>query len=241
VSPRRQHFNERGLASETFGFPGGRDLGVMAFGGDTGGRLGWWVGVFDGAGLNVVRSTSSGHVASGRVGYAPLGTLPREEGDIQRSAAPNVALGLGAQGATRNEIRSWDLGRSPAANGRADWLTGTGDVSIRWQGASLAADGYLRRVWPDDLAVDPYTGAGFMVSGGYTLITGRLDVVGRWSEVRLDREDPWTERREWGLGLNLYLVGHDAKTRIQLLSDRARRPDGPARGLMFFIEQHVQF
>jgi hypothetical protein len=240
VGPRRQHFAERGVPSETFGFPNGRDVGIMVHGRNTGETVQWQIGVFDGAGRNVAASNSSGNMASGRLSLALLGTLPREEMDLVPSPSPLVSAGGGVQGATRNEARAWALQRS--AGDRADWLTGTGDIQVRWRGFSLAADGYLRRVWPDDGAVDSYTGAAGMISTGMTIIPNRLDAVARWSTLRLDRNEPDTGHRQWGGGLNIYAIGHDSKIRIQYLNDRTNVVAGnPIRAGAFLIEYHVQF
>jgi phosphate-selective porin OprO and OprP len=242
VAPRTQHFAERGVPSETFGFPNGRDVGVMLHGRNAGQTAQWGAGLFDGAGRNVARSNSTGHMASVRLGRALTGSLPREEVDLAHSPAPQLSLGLGVQGATRSEVAAWSLGRSATGNERADWLTGTADLHLRWRGLSLAGDAYLRRVRPDDGAVEPYTGSGGMISAGYTLVPRRLDVVGRWSSLRLDSGARDTAHRQWGGGVNLYLVGHDAKLRVQYLSDEARRPGSPTvRSGTFVVEQHVQF
>jgi hypothetical protein len=240
VGPRRQHFAERGVPSEDFGFPNGRDVGIMFHGRNAGQTAHWQAGLFDGAGRNVATSNSSGHMASGRLSLALLGTLPREEMDLLPSPSPLVSVGSGVQGATRSEARAWALGR--ASNDRADWLTATGDIHLRWLGFSLAADGYLRRVWPDDNTVRSYTGAAGMISTGMTIIPNRLDAVARWSTQRLDRDEPDTGHEQWGGGLNIYHMGHDSKIRVQYLNDRTNVPgDSPIRSGTFLIEYHVQF
>jgi hypothetical protein len=240
VSPSRQHFAERGVPSETFGYPDGRDIGVMFHGTNAGRTAQWQVGVFDGAGRNVARSNSAGNMASGRMSLALSGALPRDEVDLVPSPTPLVAVGGGVQGATGSEVRAWALGR--AADNRADWLSGTGDILVRWHGLSLAADAYLRRVMPDATTVEPYTGAGGMVSAGMTLIPNRLDAVARWSTLRLDRDAPETGHRQWGGGINIYHIGHDSKIRVQYLHDRANvLAASPVRSGAFLVEYHVQF
>jgi phosphate-selective porin OprO and OprP len=241
VSARAQHFAERGAPSEAFGFPDGRDVGVMLHGRNARTTLEWGVGVFDGAGRNVARSHSSGNMASGRLGVALAGTLPREEVDLLRSPRPQLSVGVGAQAASRNEAGPWALGR--AEDERADWATGTADLQLRWRGVSLATEGYLRGVRPRDAAVGAYTGAGALLSGGYTVLPGRLDVVARWSTLRLDRDDPGTAHEQWGIGVNVYHSGHDVKTRIQYLHDRAGAAgDDPAvRSGVLLVEQRIGF
>lgn len=246
VSSSRQHFPERGEPSETFGFPNGRDIGLMLHGQTADRRIGYAAGVFDGAGRNVQFSNSTGHMASARVGVAALGTLPREEGDFRRAHhSPNVAFGVGVQAANRNEARTWDLGRSPAGNHRGDWITGTVDAHLLYRGLSVATDAYLRRVIPDDPAVDDYRGVGFMVTGGFALLPDRLDLVGRFSELFLDRDVTETRENEWGAGINVYHRGHDSKIRVTYLARRTFRGAVGAGDFgtdgRFIVEYHVQF
>lgn len=237
VGPRRQHFAERGVPSETFGFPTGRDIGVMLHGTGDDRRWGYGVGFFDGAGRNVATSNSDGHMVSGRLKLAILGELPREESDFARSEDPNLAVGIGGQGAWRNEVRAWDIGRSMAGDERADWIAGTADVRFAWKGFSVAAEGYLRHVDPDDSAVDSYDGWAWMVSTGYMIMPERYEVVARYSQLRLDADDRATREREWGAGLNIYHKGHDWKTRVNLL----RHDFEDRHEIVFLIEHHLQF
>lgn len=237
VGPRRQHFAERGVPSETFGFPTGRDAGIMLHGSDADRKWTYGAGFFDGAGRNVATSNSDGNMVSARFSYAILGQVPREESDYSWSEEPNLSVGIGGQGAWSNEVRAWDLGRSPVGNERADWVTGTVGAHFAWKGFSIAADGYLRYVDPDDPAVDSYDGWAWMVSAGYFIMPEKYEIVGRYSELRLDSDDRDTREREWGLGLNIYHAGHDWKTRVNLL----RHDFSDRHETVFLIEHHLQF
>lgn len=238
VPGRTLHFAERGLPSETFGFPTGRDIGVMLHGADPGLRWSYGLGIFDGAGQNVQFSNSAGNVASARASVAVTGVLPTEEVDYRQSAVPQLAVGIGIQAAHRNEARTWDLGRSPAGNARASYLVGTLDTSLRWGGISLAADAYVRSVAPDDSAVEDYHGWGYMISGGYMVMPRLVELVGRYSDLRLDADDPATGLSQWGAGVNVYLRAHDLKLRGQYLHDSGHI--GGDVGRVIF-ELHVQF
>ncbi len=244
VGPRRQHFAERGVPSETFGLRGGRDIGVMLHGRNESDTMKYGVGIFDGAGRNVRESNSRGHMASARLALAALGTLPREESDYRFSEQANLAFGLGAQAANRSELRAWDLGRSagddPDAEPdvRGDWASVTADARFAYRGFSLVADGYLRSVDPRAAAVDSYDGWAYMLSAGYFLIPKRLEMAGRYSELRLDSNDADTEQTAWGLGANLYLKGHDWKLRFNYLN---RERENGERDDFILVEHHLQF
>lgn len=237
ISGNRQHFAERSRPSETFGFPRGYDAGVAVHGRNRANTLHYGVGLFDGAGRNVRDSDSSGHMASARGAWAITGTVPQEEPDLAHSAEFGTNVGLGLQGAVRNEARAWDLGRSDAANPRADFGAVTGDVSVRWRGFSAFAEGYLRRVHPDASGVDAYTGNAHTLGTGFFVVPRRFEVVPRRSDLRLDRDAPLTRERQWGLGLNAYPADHSWKTHGQILrtSEAARsRTVGP-------VQIHLQF
>ncbi len=238
VGPRRQHFAERSRVSETFGFPQGRDIGAGLHGRNAARTLVYGVGIFDGAGRNIERSDSSGNVVTGRITHALLGTVPREESDLEWSQAPVLAIGAGLQGATRNPVRQWDLGRSATDNRRADWGAATADVRFALHGFSIAGEGFVRRVRPDDPFVDDYTGAGWGATAGYFIMREKCELVGRYNRFRLDTDDPATQETEWGLGINIYHRGHDWKTRINYLN---LNMDTDPREQIILFEHHVQF
>lgn len=241
ISSTRLHFAERALASATFGFPSGRDIGLMLHGRLEDRGLGYAVGIFDGAGRNVRESDSSGNMVSARVVHAVLGEIPRDETDFRRSPEPDLAVGLAGQSAWRNAARDWSLGRSPTGVARGDWVTGTAFAHLSWQGVSLTADGYLRHVSPEAPTVEGYDGWAFMVTGGYAVLPERLEAVARVSRVKLDRDDPTTRETEWGLGVNVYQRGHLAKTRVQWLARRNTGPTGPEVDHTLLVEQHLMF
>lgn len=241
ISPQAQHFAERGVPSETFGFPRGRDIGLMLHGVNGAATLSYKLGLFDGAGLNTLLSNSDGHMASARLTWAVRGPLPEEESDLRAHPEPGLSLGLGIQAATENEARAWDLARSPAGNSRADWVTATADLSLRWAGFSLAAEAYLRHVAPADPDVDPYAGWAYMATAGYFVLPQRLELVARYSDLRLDAEDPATRDAELGVGMNVFLRGHGLKTRIQYLTRQGAAPAAFGRDAALLVELSMSF
>lgn len=237
VSGARQHFAERSRPSETFGFPNGYDVGVMIHGRDSENRFAYGIGLFDGAGRNVAESNSSGNLASARITRALLGILPREEPDLAHSENLQLTVGLGIQGATRSEVRGWDLNRSPIGNTRADWTAATGDISFRWRGLSGYGEAYGRWVSPVDPTVAGYSGRAHTLGVGAFLVPRRLEAVARRSEVRLDRRGPGTRERQWGVGLNTYHQGHLWKTHLQYL----RTEEAAGRDHVLLLQLHLQF
>ncbi len=233
VSTTRQHFAERGLPSEAFGFPGGYDIGVMLHGAGRERKWTYAVGIFDGYGRNRKESNSAGNLLSARFARALLGRVASAESDLPRSPAPELTVGTGVQGATKNQVRNWALGR--ADDDRADFLAATADIYLAWMGFSAGFDYYLRRVWPE--AAGDYTGDGFLVTAGYVFPGSRLELVGRYSELSLDRKDNDTREKEIGGGLNIYLQGNNLKTRINYF----RQEDAGISTDIFLGELHLSF
>lgn len=233
ISGSRQHFTERGQPSEAFGVPGGYDIGVMLHGTGPERRWRYGVGIFDGSGRNTKESNSSGNLVSGRVSRAIAGQLTADESDLARSASPQVAVGAGLQGATKNELRDWSLDRSD--DREADFLAATADIHLAWKGFSAAFDYYLRRVFPE--ATGDYTGDGFLVTAGYLFPGGRFEPVLRYSDLSLDRKDPSTRAKEVGAGLNVYHRGNNFKTRINYF----RQDQSGSIDDVCLVELHLSF
>ncbi len=233
VSSTRQHFAEYSGPSAAYQSPGGYDLGLMLHGSFS--KTGWKyaLGVFDGAGRNVKESHSSGNMASLRIGGPIFGKPSADETSVAAPAQPTLALGLGLQGALKNEMYDWSLGRSQSR--RADYAAATADIHFALGRFSGAFDYYLRHVNPEETG--NYNSDAYLVTAGLMLIKDRLEAVGRYSETTPDRDDSDRAARQAGLGLNLYHQGHDWKTRINyLVNETSEDTDG-----VFLVEMHLSF
>lgn len=240
-SARQQHFAERGVPSETFGYLSGRDIGIMLHGKNSKKTLDYRLGFFDGFGMNKQFSNSTGHVVSGRITKSILGQLKNEESDLNRSESLNLSVGLGIQAGNKNELRNWDLNRSFFNNTRADFLSGTADIHLTYKGFSLASDVYQRYVRPDAFEVENYTGFGYMVSSGYLIIPSKLEIVARFSEQYLDVIDDNTYSQQWGAGLNIFLSGHNSRFKIHYLSDGSMLNNELGWGERLIVEYQLVF
>lgn len=236
ISTAGQHFSERGMASEQFGFPSGRDIGVMMHGKNTQNTFSYGVGFFDGSGINTKFSNSRGNLISARLTKSLMGTLPASESDFQYSSKLNWSIGAGLQAANLNETRDWDLGRSAELNRRADWSTATVDTRFAISGWSLVATGYYRVVDPTAEDVKSYKGEAQKLSAGKIIIPNRLELVARASRMKLDRDDGDTRKNEWGVGFNIFHQGLDWKTRINYF--RQTFEAQTERGVDSIVVQH---
>jgi phosphate-selective porin OprO/OprP len=206
-----------------------RDIGVMVFSSDLfglGGRLAYQVGLFGGSGRNRSGFDRPEFLYVGRLMVRPLGPLDDDvEGDLERRAAPKLAVGLAGafnHGATR--VRS-TTGASYVL-GTFDYVHLAADMVFKWRGLSLLAE-VLYRASPlasregviagAAAREDSRSGLGYLVQAGL-MVTDRVECTARWDQlVVLRPTDPSFERlvrtqgREVGVGLNVYFNGHQLK------------------------------
>lgn len=196
-----------------------RDVGVVAMLGDLPlgpSTLSADVGVYGGDGRNRT-STAAGVLVTGRLTWKPFGKfddLP--EADLERSARPRLAIGLGAaHNANSNRERSTFGGVYEDA--RFDTLHLGADVSLRWHGVSLVAEWLRRdmeRSTPEGGTESPRSAEGWYAQAGW-LFLPKFEVVARYGELRPRGTDSAVERQhELGGGLNWYLQGHDFKVQL---------------------------
>ncbi|MBI4540894.1 MAG: hypothetical protein HY704_15430, partial [Gemmatimonadetes bacterium] len=124
---------------------------------------------------------------------------------------------------------------------RGDWVTATADLQIQQRGFTLSAAGFGRSVTPEDARVGSYEGAGGEISGGYALVANRLELVGRYGQLRWDVDDPDTREAGWDLVLTLYHRGHAWKTRMQYSNRRRVAEQGLGSDRSLIVETQLLF
>ena len=190
-----------------------RDVGIQVSSSDLfglGGRVGYQLGVFGGEGRNRLGG-GPGLLYVGRVQLNPLGD-PDEpfEGDLSRSRRPRVSLGVsGAY--NENTVRQRSTTGPTFTLGGVDYMHAAADLSFKWAGFSLLAEG----MWRDTPGPRVRTGGdvtehtrsawGYFAQAGAAL-TDRLEVAARWSHVvPLGATDPAVrEDHEAGAGLTFH-------------------------------------
>ncbi len=199
-----------------------RDVGIQVSSSDflgLGGRLRYQLGVFGGEGKNRLGS-GPGFLYVGRLQLDPLGG-PDEpfEGDISRSRRPR--LSLGASGAyNENTVRQRSTTGPTFTLGGVDYMHAEADLSLKWAGFSLLAEG----MWRDtrgprahtegDVTEHTRSAWGYFAQAGMAL-TDRLEVAARWSHtVPIGPTDPsLREGHEAGAGLTFH--AHRQALRVQ--------------------------
>ncbi len=204
-----------------------RDAGVELSSRDLfglGGRLQYALGFFSGEGRNRTGG-GAGFLYVARLQVSPFGAFDDNvEGDLERRAAPRLAIGVAGaynQSATRAQST---LGAT-LTHGAFDYYHAAADLHFKWRGLSLLAEALWRGASAPshvDGAVTAWSraGYGYLVQAG-VMLGPRFEVVARWDELAaVTVTDPALRAtvnalgREVGAGLNWY-VGASHAYKVQ--------------------------
>jgi hypothetical protein len=210
-----------------------RDVGLSFSSADLlgqGGRLAYNLGVFGGEGRSRFGGTRQGLLYVGRLALRPFGAFDDDvEGDLQRLDRPRLALGV-AGAYNQRTTRQRSTTGSALALGGVDYGHAAADAVFKYAGLSVLAEAVWRgspTAFREGEAGGAAGGApvrewtrsgwGYVLQAGY-MVTGAVEVVGRWDQLRAGGEtDPALLRlahqqgREVGAGANVYLNGHALK------------------------------
>jgi hypothetical protein len=151
-----------------------RDVGVQVFSRNLfgwGHRVGYQLGVFGGDGRNRL-SASPGLLWVARLEFTPMGAFDDYvEADLQRARAARLSVGVGVA-YNQQSVRSQSTLGNTYTLGGFDYLHGEVDLSFKWRGLSILAQGMLRRA---DTAARERTanGATLHIFPGRPLVPGR--------------------------------------------------------------------
>jgi len=232
----RAHFSERSLATRRFEVAGGRDQGVTARWTGLDGRASFQSGVFNGMGANRTESGRAPLLAArGRVS---LGGPPASgETDRARSESLVVTLGAGAMGAAKSPLRPRP---GFSATSDADWWGATSDVHARVRGGSITLGGFLQKVRPEtDNVAQEIDGEGWWMGGGWMIPGRELELTFRHSESRWERDRETIPAKETALGVNVFHLGHQLQTRIQVYRVRGSLPAPLQSGTSLVVEHQL--
>ncbi len=189
--------------------------------------LAWRVGLFGGGGINLADTRTPGALLVGRLELRPLGPIDDDsEGDLERRAAPGLALGIAA-------ARNWNSNRLRSTTGTrftggvTDHLHLAADAVFKWRGVALQGEYLWKRASVNAISstrpdgtplIEPTRSAhGWIAQASYTF-QPPVELVARVSQLfPLRGTDPSLiselDRlgQETALGANYYLNGHRFK------------------------------
>ncbi len=209
------------------------DAGAMVWGKVAGGLLAYNVGIFNGTGQNVRRTTPDNAVDL-RLVLSPLGEIPYAEADLDHTEKPQVALGgsvyynrlrTDATGKVKDknalDYVAGFLGKgvAGAANDRLDITLAEADLAFRFIGIYAQAEYF----WAQ--AKGKYTGAelksaGWYAQAGYVILRSPLEAVARYSVYDPNTDGAATKDQvsETAGGLNYYFARNACKAQLEVAS-----------------------
>src|SRR5881296_1000790 len=211
VSSSLLQFVDRGFVAEAF-VPNTidrRDQGITIHSDEKKYPINYAFGVFNGVGINLTRlglntpGNANELMYVGRITADLLGKPGYPEGDLVYSETPQVAVGAsygynaglqtntmpttGAGVNTQISTAIASLGNGRLLNQGVVNLGTTGvDFIFKYKGLSLQSEGFIRNVDTRDPSARIGNATGFYVQGGYFIVPGTLEVVGRYSYMDPD-------------------------------------------------------
>ena len=217
------HFVDRQLAVRELTLD--RDAGLMFSSNDLFGLkqvLAYNLFIGAGEGRNRTGMQMVGPLVVLRLAVRPFGAFDDDaEGDLQREVRPRLSFGV-AGAYNIHSSRAQSTTGATFVNGTFDYAHAAADVTFKWRGFSLLAEGVVRTSVNGDVRVGTLTeysrsGWGYFVQAGF-MVTALVEVTARWDQLyALPGTDPAlitlaaTQGRQLGGGVNVYLNGHQLK------------------------------
>jgi phosphate-selective porin len=205
TSSGRQQFVDRAITDNKF-VPG-RDMGVMWAGAAAGRKIGYELGVFNGAGESV-RQTTTSPLWAGRVVFEPLGAYALSEGAIDGAEKPIVHVAVAVRSGAQMR------GRTPSGVFEQPDHQGAYDVefAIKMRRFYSTAEHF----WMMDEQQNPLSGPdidsrGYHVQAGWMLVPRRVEAALRVSAIEGDTSVDDASLAEWRVALGYFWSGHNLK------------------------------
>ncbi len=216
VSTSKLAFTTRPAVADEF-VPG-RDRGVMVRFRTSDRKYVLYAGAFAGNGDNTKNDDRLGRpLYAVRVEAAPLGKIPKTEGDIEMTPSPRFLVGLNVAYSDDAEPTEEDYPRTIC--GRKNLFGG--DFTFKYSGfyfkfeANFAKLHSFESLEPPTLGANSYYAGGFLVAASYYIPSLKIEPV-----IQYDQFDPMTHKlgsysnsvqRTITFGMNYLPFGHDFK------------------------------
>lgn len=241
TSSFQQQAIDRSLVSDEFAK--GDDDGVMLWGLPAGGRLEYYLGVFNGEGNNRNSQQDAADQWAARLAWSPLGKVSYTGPALDAPARPLVSFGANANlnGGWLYEVNGTAGMQAPmetctaAGCTRDDGddariLTLGADAALRYRALSWSGEVFRRTVDPRQAALDEQVWRGWYTQVGVMVLPARLE-----TGVRYGRLDPSDTRemdrvREVTPFASYYLRGNDLKVQADYTFLSTETPDARTGG-----------
>lgn len=229
-------FVDRGFVAEAFvpNVIDRRDQGVTIFSDQEKYPVSYAFGVFNGVGIDMTRlglntpGNANELMYVGRVTADLMGKPGYPEGDLKYSLTPQLAIGASYGYNGGLQTNTTGPGSNPQVsqaivslgNGRllnqgiVDIGTAGTDFVFKYRGFSLQGEGFFRNVDTHDHSKRIGNATGYYIQGGYFIVPGTIEVVGRYSYMDPDTRLSQDLITSGVGGLNWYLNGHEHKVQL---------------------------
>lgn len=176
-----------------------RDIGIMMNGSRDDHHLQYFVGFFNGNGINQPgNNDNTQYLSVARIVFNPFGPMSISESDVANTQQKLLSVGGGF---------AYDAGNTDGTTpGSARTLAL--EAAFKHQGRSLQGEYYSRSVKGNTDA------RGFYLQGGIFIVPEKTEVAARYAVVNPEGGDNNLE--ELTLGLNIFFAGHRRKLQIDL-------------------------
>lgn len=217
-------------------FRADRDTGAMIFGATKNGKLDYWLGGFNGNGIDKGGNDDTTMMGIARVAVNPVRPMPYDETPSLKGAVPfGIAIAVNgiADRAHPTKVVTDATGAQTTVNlPQETRLTGGGDIAIHYKTFTFLAEGYTKMIDPDGSGTRTFSYGAFAQAGVFP-IPKRLELAVRGGFMDPNRsKDKDTESNIEGL-ITGYFVGNHLKVgaRYTMIRNEAKTSDGLLPGV----------
>ncbi|MFQ5597492.1 MAG: porin [Nitrospiria bacterium] len=177
-----------------------RDIGISFIGEHQEHRIEYFVGIFNGNGLNG-DNDSSKYLSVLRVVFNPFGRMSISESDVEETEEKRLSVGAGI---------AYDAGDRNASAIRGSARTLAFEIAFKHRGKSIQGEYFFR---DHDRNIDADGG---YIQGGFFLVPQKIELAGRFSQFSPDGSG--NDISEMTGGINFFFAGHRRKLQFDITS-----------------------
>ncbi len=224
ISSGNQQMVDRSIANGEFNLD--RDIGIDIRSKDLFGlgMFRYYAGIYNGEGRSAYSNGDTNFMYLGRVEFLPLGLFKDySESDHQRLSKPGLSIGLGYAFAKNASGMKVNRSGTPDDGGTTDFHNVVADVTFKYMGLSFASEFFYRAADRNagdavDEMGNPIAeeaarkGYGWFAQAGYLIPNQKLEIAGRFGQVRGRGNDTSLgDGNEAGMALSYYFAQHPLK------------------------------
>jgi hypothetical protein len=242
TSSFQQQAADRSLVSDEFAK--GDDDGLMLWGLPAGGRLEYYVGVFNGEGNNRNSQQDASDQWAARLAWSPLGKMSYTGPALDRPARPLFSVGANANlnGGWLYEVNGTTGMQAPTETCTAAGCTRDEgddsrilslgvDAALRWRGLSWSGEYFRRTVDPRQDGVAELEGSGWYSQVGMMVIPARLEGGVRYGQLDPSDARKMDRVREVTPFVSYFVRGNDLKVQADYTFLSTEAPDARTGGV----------